>query len=64
MIKGQRYTDKRARERMAKGQCPECGQWPHLHDGWGGPGCSLTDNGVAVRLAVYAEEEAATSSAG
>ena len=57
MIRGQRYTDPRARERMRQGKCPECGESPMRHDGGGGPkGCSLTDNGVALRLAVYAQE--------
>jgi hypothetical protein len=62
VIRGQRYTDRRARQRLATGRCPECGHQPWRHDGGGGPGCSLTDNGVALRLAVYAEEQRASGS--
>lgn len=65
MIRGQRYTDPHARERMEKGKCPECGGLPSHHDGGGGPrGCGLTDNGVALRLAVYAQERASAERGG
>jgi hypothetical protein len=48
----QTYTNPTAIERMREGNCPECGGPPFRHDGWGGPrGCSLTDNGVADRIA-------------
>ncbi len=48
-----------ALERMAKGLCPECGHLPSAHDGWGGPACSLTDNGVAQRLHAYRKDQEA-----
>lgn len=52
----QTYTDPVALTRMAQGRCPECGYYPGAHGGLGGPnGCLLTDNGVAQRLAAYAE---------
>lgn len=44
------YADPTAYDRALRGMCPECGELPLLHDGWGGPGCTLTDNGVAQRL--------------
>lgn len=47
------YENPVALERMAKGLCPECGHKTSDHDGWGGPGCSLTDNGVALRIYAY-----------
>ena len=54
----QRYTNKTALERMAKGLCPECGFPVARHDGWGGPqGCSLTDNGVAQRIYQYQQDQ-------
>lgn len=46
----QRYKSKVALARMARGRCPECGGLPERHDGWGGPKCGLTDNGVAQRI--------------
>jgi len=49
----QRYTQPLAQKRMAAGNCPECGEPPGAHTGWGGPGCSLTDNGVAGRIAQF-----------
>ena len=50
----QRYTSPVARKRMADGKCPECGEPPSTHTGWGGPhGCGLTDGGVAERIAQY-----------
>jgi hypothetical protein len=49
----QRYTNPEARQRMAAGTCPECGSPVSAHTGWGGPGCSLTDNGAAARIAQY-----------
>jgi hypothetical protein len=57
----QTYTDPRALERLRNGQCPECGGTTYAHGGWGGPrGCSLTDNGVAHRIAYQAQlDEAA-----
>lgn len=54
----QSYSDPTARRRMRKGLCPECGGTPSAHDGWGGAGCSLTDNGVADRIAQYEVERA------
>ena len=54
----QRYGDPRARERMSRGMCPECGNPVSKHDGWGGPnGCYLTDNGAAQRIAEYLKEK-------
>ena len=56
-IRAQRYTDPQARKRMTNGLCPECGELPSWHSGWGGPkGCSLTDHGAALRIATYAED--------
>ena len=50
----QTYTDPQARERMAARLCPECGELPSWHSGWGGPnGCTLTDNGAAQRIAQF-----------
>jgi uncharacterized Zn finger protein (UPF0148 family) len=58
----QRYTDPVARQRMAAGRCPECGREMFEHTGWGGPaGCSLTDNGVAERIAQYQADQAGTA---
>lgn len=55
----QRYTDEIARTRMAHKLCPECGVSADSHGGWGGPDCSLTDNGVAARIHQYEIDEAA-----
>jgi len=42
---------------MTQGFCPECGQRPEAHDGWGGPlGCTLTDHGVAERIHQYRQD--------
>lgn len=49
----QRYTNPVALNRMALGVCPECGGLPEEHTGRGGWNCSLTDNGVASRIAQY-----------
>jgi hypothetical protein len=38
---------------MKNGLCPECGEIPEHHGGWGAAGCSLTDNGVAERIMQY-----------
>jgi len=46
----QRYTNPRSLEWMAQGLCPECGHEVESHGGLGGPGCTLTDNGVAGRI--------------
>lgn len=54
----QRYENPIALARMEAGHCPECGNLPSSHDGWGGPGCSLTDNGVAQRIHQYQQDEA------
>lgn len=57
--RAQRYTSPVARECMAAGNCPECGEPPSAHTGWGGPhGCTLTDNGVADRIAQYQADQA------
>lgn len=53
VMSGQRYADPIARQRMAANACPECGEPADAHTGWGCGGCSLTDNGVAVRIAQY-----------
>jgi hypothetical protein len=56
----QRYTSPIALERLATGTCPECGFAGDQHDGGGGPlWCTLTDNGVAARLAQYAADQEA-----
>jgi len=47
----QTYTNPVAVERMRNGACPECAQMPDAHGGWGSSRCSLTDNGVAERIA-------------
>ena len=52
-MSAQRYTDPVARQRMAAGNCPECSYPADAHTGWGGPGCSLTSNGAAERIAQY-----------
>lgn len=52
-MSAQRYTNPVALERMSKGLCPECGASPDDHGGLGGARCSLTDNGVAQRIAQY-----------
>lgn len=52
----QKYTSKTARERMAKGLCPECGRQVADHAGWGSAGCSLTDEGVADRIEQFRKE--------
>lgn len=49
----QTYTDPVALARMERKECPECGQPGSAHNGAGGPGCSLTDYGVAGRIATY-----------
>jgi hypothetical protein len=51
----QTYKSPVAIERMRNGTCPECGRPADEHSGWGLPGCSLTDNGVAQRI--YAQEQ-------
>lgn len=53
----QKYASKTARERMAKGLCPECGQKVSEHTGWGSPGCGLTDSGAAERIAQFQDDE-------
>lgn len=52
----QTYADPQARQRMDYGLCPECGHPVDRHAGAGGPNCSLTDNGVAQRIAAYRAE--------
>lgn len=52
----QRYTHPVACERMSNDQCPECGTGVEEHSGWGGPGCTLTDNGVAERIHQYRQD--------
>ena len=56
-MSAQRYADPVARQRMAAGNCPECGNPADAHDSWGGPGCSLTGNGAAERIAQYRADE-------
>jgi hypothetical protein len=53
----QRYTQPLALQRMDEGKCPECGNSLDVHGGWGGPGCSLTDNGVASRISAYEKDK-------
>lgn len=54
----QRYSDPLALARMDDGRCPECGGAPREHDGAGGNwGCTLTDNGVAQRIAQFQKDE-------
>ena len=49
----QRYTDPTALHRLSLGLCPECGHGTDEHGGSGGPGCTLTDSGLAERLYQY-----------
>jgi len=54
----QRYTNPISLQRLAEGNCPECGFAEDQHDGHGGPlWCTLTDNGVAQRLAAYRADQ-------
>lgn len=55
-MSAQRYTSTVALERLALGNCPECGEPASSHGGLGGHGCGLTDNGVAARVAQYQED--------
>jgi hypothetical protein len=57
----QRYTHPLALERMSRGECPECGNGIEYHSGWGGPACTLTDNGVALRIHQYEQDRAAAA---
>lgn len=44
--------------RMNADRCPECAYPARAHDGWGGPnGCTLTDNGVAQRIATHRRKD-------
>lgn len=53
----QTYNQSLALGRMRDGLCPECGNAVDKHTGWGGPGCTLTDNGVAERIAAFRQSE-------
>jgi len=64
MADHQRYVNDVAINRMHKGLCPECGGKVEDHTGWGGPGCSLTDNGVAGRIYQYEQDLKAAREAG
>ncbi len=46
----QRYSDITALRRMKDGLCPECGQEPKVHAGWGAIGCSLGVRAVLDRI--------------
>lgn len=57
----QRYTHPVALERMAAGNCPECGETPGNHSAsvqfWVRPaGCSLIPAGVRERIEQYQED--------
>lgn len=56
----QRYSHPTALERMAEGNCPECGLTPqsHLSDSrfWVPRLCDLTDYGVTNRIAQYLQD--------
>lgn len=56
-MSAQRYTHPTALARLADGRCPECGNEISDHGGRGGAGCSLTDNGVASRIAEYRRQQ-------
>jgi hypothetical protein len=56
----QRYTSPTAISRMRSNTCPECGASEFRHGGWGGPGCSLTDYGVAERVFAQRQDDGAT----
>ena len=57
----QRYADPLARERMAAGNCPECGEPPgaHLNDPrfWIPRRCDLLPHGVTERIEQYEHEQ-------
>lgn len=58
----QRYTSPAARERMAGGMCPECGESPeaHLYDPrfWLPRRCDLLPHGVTERIGQYHADQA------
>ena len=59
-MSAQRYSSPLAQERMAAGNCPECGKPINAHSGWGlgtGSVCTLTDNGVAARIAQFQADQ-------
>lgn len=60
-MSAQRYSGATARARLAAGLCPECGSPAGDHTGAGGPGCNLTDNGVAGRIAQYQADAAGST---
>ena len=53
----QRYSDENSRRRMARGDCPECGDPIHAHLDdprfWLPRRCDLTPNGVTSRIDQY-----------
>ena len=57
----QRYTSPVARERMAAGTCPECGESAEAHSGdprfWIPRACSLLPHGVTERIAQYQADQ-------
>jgi hypothetical protein len=58
----QRYRPGAAHERMAAGDCPECGQPPETHpaDPWSidPASCDLTEAAVLARIERYREDQA------
>lgn len=62
-MSAQRYTDSTARARMARGECPECGNDPKTHGNdnrfWMpiNQSCNLMQIGVIERIAQYNVEE-------
>lgn len=60
----QRYSDSLSRLRMARGDCPECGERAEAHsqrtEFWLRWGCSLLPAGVLDRIRQFREDESAT----
>ncbi len=63
----QRYADNAARERMAAGKCPGCGEPPeaHVNDArfWIPRNCDLLPHGVTERIGQYRADQSEKFSA-
>lgn len=61
-MSAQRYTSPAALERMAAGNCPECGQSAEAHSGdprfWIPRDCDLLPHGVTERIEQYRVDQA------
>jgi len=64
-MSAQRYSSSVARERMGRGECPECGETPAAHSNdprfWIPRSCDLLERGVTERVAQYQSDLAETS---